>query len=123
MPLITSDQATEAALKQDGIIPDVLDSFQSNTLLMVSYGSNKEVALGNKLTVQGRPLYIVVLQLKGEKKMLHHDRTISLFPVENVLSLSSVGFPFPSFCQQRETIFHSAVLLFLPWTEQWRTDF
>ncbi|KAG0297289.1 hypothetical protein BGZ96_007026 [Linnemannia gamsii] len=52
MPLITSDQATEAALRQDGIIPDVLDSFQSKTLLMVSFGSNKEVALGNKLTVQ-----------------------------------------------------------------------
>lgn len=64
MPLITSDQATEAALKKDGIIPDVLDSFQSKTLLTISYGSNKEVALGNKLTVEGR-LYIVVLLLKG----------------------------------------------------------
>ncbi|KAF9142281.1 hypothetical protein BGX30_002989 [Mortierella sp. GBA39] len=52
MPLITSDQATEAALRQDGIIPDVLDSFHSKTLLTVSYGSNKEVALGNTLSVQ-----------------------------------------------------------------------
>lgn len=60
MPLITSDQATEAALRQDGIIPDVLDSFQSKTLLTVSYGSNKEVALGNTLSVQGTLPYLLV---------------------------------------------------------------
>ncbi|KAF9115724.1 hypothetical protein BGX27_006671 [Mortierella sp. AM989] len=53
MPLITSDQATEAALRKDGIIPDVLDSFKSKTLLAINYGSDdKEVALGNKLSVQ-----------------------------------------------------------------------
>ncbi|KAF9358050.1 hypothetical protein BGX26_002571 [Mortierella sp. AD094] len=52
MPLITSDQATEAALRKDGIIPDVLDSFTSKTMLVISYGNDKEVALGNKLSVQ-----------------------------------------------------------------------
>ncbi|KAK5821772.1 phosphatidylethanolamine-binding protein [Linnemannia elongata] len=52
MPLITSEQATEAALKQEGIIPDVLDSFHPKTILMVSYGSNNEVALGNTLSVE-----------------------------------------------------------------------
>ncbi|KAF9088250.1 hypothetical protein BGX29_007016 [Mortierella sp. GBA35] len=52
MPLVTSDQATEAALKQDGIIPDVLDSFHPKTMLMISYGSNKDVTLGNNLAVQ-----------------------------------------------------------------------
>ncbi|KAI1302296.1 hypothetical protein EDD11_005631 [Mortierella claussenii] len=52
MPLVTSDQATEAALRQDGIIPDVLDSFHPKTLLVVNYGTDKEVALGNKLSVK-----------------------------------------------------------------------
>ncbi|KAF9926727.1 hypothetical protein FBU30_003759 [Linnemannia zychae] len=52
MPLVTSDQATEIALKQDGIIPDVLDSFHSKTMLVVSYGNDKEVALGNTLSVK-----------------------------------------------------------------------
>lgn len=53
MPLVTSDQAAEISLKQDGIIPDVIDSFQSKTLLVLSYGNGKEVALGNKLAVAG----------------------------------------------------------------------
>ncbi|KAF9436792.1 hypothetical protein BGZ76_002976 [Entomortierella beljakovae] len=52
MPLITSEQATESALRTDGIIPDVIDSFTSKTLLVVSYGNDKEVALGNTLSVQ-----------------------------------------------------------------------
>ncbi|KFH71562.1 hypothetical protein MVEG_01860 [Podila verticillata NRRL 6337] len=51
MPLVTSDQATEISLKQDGIIPDVIDSFQSKTLLVLSYGNGKDVTLGNKLAV------------------------------------------------------------------------
>ncbi|KAG0022724.1 hypothetical protein BGZ81_008389 [Podila clonocystis] len=51
MPLVTSDQAAEISLKQDGIIPDVIDSFQSKTMLVVSYDNGKEVALGNKLAV------------------------------------------------------------------------
>lgn len=53
MPLVTSDQATEISLKQDGIIPDVIDSFQSKTLLVLSYGNGKDVALGNRLAVAG----------------------------------------------------------------------
>ncbi|KAG0046085.1 hypothetical protein BGZ89_005414, partial [Linnemannia elongata] len=61
MPLITSEQATEAALKQEGIIPDVLDSFHPKTILMVSYGSNNEVALGNTLSVEGPHRYIFLL--------------------------------------------------------------
>ncbi|KAF9175946.1 hypothetical protein BGX21_005325 [Mortierella sp. AD011] len=52
MPLLTSDQATDAALKKDGIIPDVIDSFTSKTMLVISYGDGKDVALGNKLPVQ-----------------------------------------------------------------------
>ncbi|KAF9997288.1 hypothetical protein BGZ80_008013 [Entomortierella chlamydospora] len=52
MPLLTSDQATDAALKKDGIIPDVIDSFTSKTMLVISYGDGKDVALGNKLSVQ-----------------------------------------------------------------------
>ncbi|KAG0267014.1 hypothetical protein BG011_009762 [Mortierella polycephala] len=51
MPLITSDQAAEAALRKDGIIPDVIDSFHSKTMLTISYGENKDVALGNTLAV------------------------------------------------------------------------
>jgi len=54
MPLLTSDQATEIALKQDGIIPDVLDSFHGSTMLVVSYGANKDVSLGNTLAVNGK---------------------------------------------------------------------
>ncbi|KAF9916232.1 hypothetical protein BX616_004281 [Lobosporangium transversale] len=52
MPLITSDQATESALKKDGIIPDLLDSFQPKTMLVISYGDGLEVALGNTLPVK-----------------------------------------------------------------------
>ncbi|KAF9422038.1 hypothetical protein BGZ94_008689 [Podila epigama] len=51
MPLVTSDQAAEAALKQDGIIPDIIESFHSKTMLVVSYGTGKEVSLGNTLKV------------------------------------------------------------------------
>ncbi|KAG0083897.1 hypothetical protein BGZ93_011200 [Podila epicladia] len=51
MPLVTSNQAAEISLKQDGIIPDVIDSFQPKTMLVVSYGNGKEVTLGNKLAV------------------------------------------------------------------------
>ncbi|KAF8939712.1 phosphatidylethanolamine-binding protein [Dissophora ornata] len=51
MPLLDSKQATEAAVKNDGIIPDVLDAFEFKTMLAVSYGNNKEVALGNRLSV------------------------------------------------------------------------
>lgn len=54
MPLLTSDKATEIALQQDGIIPDVLDSFHGSTLLVVSYGANKDVSLGNTLAVSGK---------------------------------------------------------------------
>ncbi|KAG0321475.1 hypothetical protein BGZ99_003908 [Dissophora globulifera] len=56
MPLITSIQATEISLKNDGIIPDVIDSFQPKTMLMVSYGDaadgHQDVTLGNKLSVK-----------------------------------------------------------------------
>ncbi|KAG0044631.1 hypothetical protein BGZ83_010146, partial [Gryganskiella cystojenkinii] len=51
MPLVTSDQATESALKKDGIIPDVHESYHGSTLLVISYGHNKDVALGNTLAV------------------------------------------------------------------------
>ncbi|KAF9990392.1 hypothetical protein BGZ75_002173 [Mortierella antarctica] len=53
MPLITSEQATEAALRQDGIIPDIIDSFHAKTTLVISYGDDGEVALGNTLPVKG----------------------------------------------------------------------
>ncbi|KAG0209296.1 hypothetical protein BGX28_010399 [Mortierella sp. GBA30] len=52
MPLVTSNQAADVALNQDGIIPDVIDSFRSKTMLAISYGTNKEVVLGNKLAVK-----------------------------------------------------------------------
>ncbi|KAF8978145.1 hypothetical protein BGZ46_006780 [Entomortierella lignicola] len=52
MPLVTSDQATQGALTKDGIIPDVIDSFTPKTLLAISYGDGKEVALGNTLPVK-----------------------------------------------------------------------
>ncbi|KAI7824334.1 phosphatidylethanolamine-binding protein [Gamsiella multidivaricata] len=52
MPLITSDQAAESALRKDGIIPDVIPEFHSKTMLIVSYGNGKEIALGNKLSAE-----------------------------------------------------------------------
>ncbi|KAF9975280.1 hypothetical protein BGZ73_001130 [Actinomortierella ambigua] len=50
MPLVTSNQAVDIALKQDGIVPDVLPEAKIKTMLIVSYGG-KDVVLGNKLTV------------------------------------------------------------------------
>ncbi|KAG0220982.1 hypothetical protein BGW41_007288 [Actinomortierella wolfii] len=50
MPLVTTSQAVETALKQDGVIPDVVPPTQLHTTLMVSY-NGKEVVLGNTLAV------------------------------------------------------------------------
>ncbi|KAK3829107.1 MAG: phosphatidylethanolamine-binding protein [Benniella sp.] len=55
MPLITATSATEEALKEHGVIPDVIDSIQATTMLAVSYskGNNiAEVALGNTLSIE-----------------------------------------------------------------------
>ncbi|KAF9579693.1 hypothetical protein BGW38_003946 [Lunasporangiospora selenospora] len=51
MPLVTSDQAIESALRSDGIIPDIIDSIHQTTLLDVSFGDGKDVTLGNTLAV------------------------------------------------------------------------
>lgn len=56
MPLVTATSAAEDALKEHGIIPDVIDSFEAKTMLAVSYskGNNiAEVTLGNTLTIEG----------------------------------------------------------------------
>ncbi|KAG0236600.1 phosphatidylethanolamine-binding protein [Mortierella sp. GBAus27b] len=55
MPLVTATIAAEEALKEHGIIPDVIDSFQPTTMLAVSYKNGDdvaEVALGNTLSVE-----------------------------------------------------------------------
>ncbi|KAI8082728.1 phosphatidylethanolamine-binding protein [Halteromyces radiatus] len=50
MPLFTFDMNMQHALKQAGIIPDVIDEgFQPKTLLSVKY-PDEEVAIGNHLT-------------------------------------------------------------------------
>ncbi|CAO3598787.1 unnamed protein product [Absidia cylindrospora] len=50
MPLTTYDMNMQHALKEAGVIPDVIDEgFQSNILLSVKYG-DKDVAIGNHFT-------------------------------------------------------------------------
>lgn len=59
MPLVTATTATEEALKEHGIIPDIIDSCQATTLLAVSYKKGDvvaEVALGNTLAIDGTSL-------------------------------------------------------------------
>ncbi|BFZ62155.1 hypothetical protein YB2330_003237 [Saitoella coloradoensis] len=50
MPLVTINTSIIESLKKAGVIPDVLDPFDATAMVNVTYG-NKDVALGNKLSV------------------------------------------------------------------------
>ncbi|CAG8441071.1 7679_t:CDS:2 [Ambispora gerdemannii] len=50
--LITSHDAVVSALKEHGVIPDVIDEFQVSGLLTLHYGKEKDVNLGNQLTIE-----------------------------------------------------------------------
>ncbi|KAI8388586.1 phosphatidylethanolamine-binding protein [Radiomyces spectabilis] len=53
MPLITAEMNMAHALKEGDIIPQVLDDvFTPATMLEIKYPNNKEVLLGNTLTVE-----------------------------------------------------------------------
>ncbi|KAH3671792.1 hypothetical protein WICMUC_004550 [Wickerhamomyces mucosus] len=51
MPLLTISSSINESLKKNEIFPDVLDEFDPKGLLVISYGNNNEVALGNTLKV------------------------------------------------------------------------
>ncbi|KAG5363978.1 hypothetical protein CKK34_2760 [Yarrowia sp. E02] len=58
MPLITISAALTEGFKKHEIVPDVIDEFDPNTLLEITYGGENVVAVGNSLAVadtQHRP--------------------------------------------------------------------
>ncbi|GAB5591394.1 hypothetical protein Unana1_06294 [Umbelopsis nana] len=50
MPLVTASMNITSALKESGLVPDVLSEVPSSTLLGINYPGGQDVALGNKLT-------------------------------------------------------------------------
>ncbi|AOW01167.1 phosphatidylethanolamine-binding protein [Yarrowia lipolytica] len=51
MPLITISAALTEGFKKHEVVPDVIDEFDPNTLLEITYGGENVVAVGNTLAV------------------------------------------------------------------------
>lgn len=51
MPLLTITQSLNDSVKKHGIVPEVVDEFESQGLLSIEYPNGSQVSLGNTLTV------------------------------------------------------------------------
>ncbi|EWC45971.1 hypothetical protein DRE_04764 [Drechslerella stenobrocha 248] len=52
MPLVTINQSIVEKLKQEGVIPDVIDEFSPSVFLQAEFPSGSEIQLGNTLEIK-----------------------------------------------------------------------